>query len=191
MQWFSGNYFIVFATGVLGPIALGIIRIAQNLMGLLHILFLALENLIPIQAANILTQKGIHPTLYFFKKSSIKTGGITLLILLLVALFRNQIITAIYGSEYLAYSYTIVFFCVIYLFVFLGTILRFVVRTFEVNRIVLENYIITGIVSFCSAHFLIANYQLEGVLAGLLIIQIISTLYISIRLARELKPQLS
>ncbi len=189
LQWFSGNYFIVFATGVLGPLAIGVIRIAQNLMGVLHILFLALENLIPIQASKILTNKGKEPTLNFFKKMTLKTGLMTLLILMLISVFRGPIIEAVYGAEYLIYDYIIVGFAVIYIFIFLGTILRFVIRTFEENRIVLENYIITGLFSFLTAGFFVANYQLNGVLVGLLLVQVVSLFYMLIRLATKLKTK--
>ncbi|MCT4582980.1 MAG: oligosaccharide flippase family protein [Flavobacteriales bacterium] len=189
LQWFSGNYFIVFATGVLGPLAIGVIRIAQNLMGVLHILFLALENLIPIQASKILTKNGKEPTLNFFKQMTIKTGLMTVLILVLIAVFRGPIIELVYGAEYLIYDYIIIGFAVIYIFIFLGTILRFVIRTFEENRIVLENYIITGLFSFLTAGFFVANYQLNGVLVGLLLVQVVSLFYMLIRLAAKLKTK--
>lgn len=189
LQWFSGNYFIVFATGVLGPLAIGIIRIAQNLMGVLHILFLTLENLIPIEAAKILKRKGKIPTLHFFKQMTIKTGAITGITLILMSAFSSIIIKTIYGPEYLKYNYVIVGFSIIYIFIFLGTIMRFIIRTFEENRIVLENYIITGIFSLLSASYLITNYQLNGVLIGLALVQVISLIYTLIRLSIQLKTK--
>lgn len=189
LQWFSGNYFIVFATGVLGPVAIGVIRIAQNLMGVLHILFQALENLIPIQAAKILIKNGKTPTLSFFRKMTFKTGLVTVGILLLISFFREIIIETVYGKEYLIYDYFIVGFSVIYLFIFLGTIVRFVIRTFEENRIVLENYIITGVFSFLSASFFVVNYELNGVLVGLLLVQVVSLFYMLFRIAAKLKTK--
>lgn len=189
LQWFSGNYFIVFATGFLGPLAIGIIRIAQNLMGVLHILFLTLENLIPIEASKILKRKGKASTLYFFKQMTIKTGAVTALTLILISTFSNFIIETIYGAEYLKYSYVVIGFSVIYIFIFLGTIMRFVIRTFEENRIVLENYIITGIFSLLSASYLITNYELNGVLIGLALVQIISLVYTLVRLNIQLKTK--
>lgn len=189
LQWFSGNYFIVFATGVLGPLAIGVIRIAQNLMGVLHILFQALENLIPIQASKILMKNGKTPTLSFFKKMTFKTGLVTVGVLLLISLFRGVIIETVYGKEYLVYDYFIVGFSVIYLFIFLGTIVRFVIRTFEENRIVLENYIITGVFSFLSAGFFVANYKLNGVLVGLLLVQVVSLCYMLFRIVGKLKTK--
>lgn len=189
LQWFSGNYFIVFATGVLGPLAIGIIRIAQNLMGVLHILFLTLENLIPIEASKILKRKGKIPTLHFFKQMTIKTGAITGITLILMSAFSSIIIKTIYGPEYLKYNYVIVGFSIIYIFIFLGTIMRFIIRTFEENRIVLENYIITGIFSLLSASYLITNYQLNGVLIGLALVQVISLIYTLIRLSIQLKTK--
>ena len=189
LQWFSGNYFIVFATAVLGPLAIGIIRIAQNLMGILHILFLTLENLIPIEAAKILKRKGRIPTLQFFKQITIKTGIVTGVILILMSFFSSFLIKNIYGAEYQKYNYVVIGFSIIYIFIFFGTIMRFIIRTFEENRIVLENYIITGIFSLLSASYLITNYQLNGVLIGLALVQIISLTYTIVRLSIQLKTK--
>ena len=51
MQWTTGNLFIVAAGAMLGASAVGALRAAQNLMGVTHILFMGLENVVPIQAA--------------------------------------------------------------------------------------------------------------------------------------------
>ena len=59
LQWFSGNYFLLAAAALLGPVALGALRMVQNIVGLLHVLFLAMENLIPIQAAKTYYEGGV------------------------------------------------------------------------------------------------------------------------------------
>ena len=58
LQWLSGNFFIVVAGGVLGSAAVGAIRLAQNIVGVLHVLFAAMENIIPVRAAELLNNTG-------------------------------------------------------------------------------------------------------------------------------------
>ena len=51
LQWFSGNLFIIAAGAILGPRAVGATRMAQNVVGITHVLFLAMENIIPTRAS--------------------------------------------------------------------------------------------------------------------------------------------
>ena len=53
LQWGTGNLFIIMAGTLLGPWAVGVIRIMQNTMGLFNVLFIFLENVLPINFANI------------------------------------------------------------------------------------------------------------------------------------------
>ena len=53
LQWLSGNYFIIAAASILGPIAVGAVRMVQNIMGLCHVLFLAMENFLPVELSLI------------------------------------------------------------------------------------------------------------------------------------------
>lgn len=53
LQWGTGNLFIIMAGTPLGPWAVGVIRIMQNTMGLFNVLFIFLENVLPINFANI------------------------------------------------------------------------------------------------------------------------------------------
>ena len=47
MQWTSGNFFLIAAGSILGPLAVGAMKAAQNIIGVTHILFQAMENFVP------------------------------------------------------------------------------------------------------------------------------------------------
>ena len=51
MQWSSGNLFLVAAPIYYGAAAAGILRASQNIVGVAHIWFLGLDNVVPVEAA--------------------------------------------------------------------------------------------------------------------------------------------
>ena len=187
LQWVSGNFFIIVAGGLLGPVAIGAIRIAQNVVGVLHVLFSAMENIIPIKGAEILNQKGSVKAIQYFKSMFFKGGLVTLIILVVIALFRTQIITLFYGTEYLAYVNVLLGFTGLYLLVFIGTILGFVIRTFEMNQIFFWSYIITTVFSLLAAKAIITQMGIYGVLIGLFITQLINISFYLLKLNSKLK----
>jgi O-antigen/teichoic acid export membrane protein len=187
LQWVSGNFFIVVAGGLLGPVAIGAIRIAQNVVGVLHVLFSAMENIIPIKAAEILQNKGELKALSYFKQMLLQGGGITLFILVIIAITRNQIIALCYGEEYMSYVNLLLGFTGLYVLVFIGTILGFVIRTFEMNKIFLWSYIVSTLFSVLSAKIIISQVGIYGVILGLLITQIINIVFYVSKLNTKLK----
>jgi len=187
LQWVSGNFFIIVAGGVLGAVAIGAIRIAQNVVGVLHVLFLAMENIVPIKGAEILDKKGNISSLRYFKQMLFKGGALTLIVLLLIAFFRTQIISIFYGDEYLQYVNLLLGFTALYVLVFVGTILGFVIRTFEMNSIFFWSYIITTLFGLMVAQPLITKTGIYGVLIGLFISQLINISFYVIKLNSKLK----
>src|SRR5437879_5905535 len=58
MQWSSGNLFAMAAPIYYGAAAAGILRAAQNIVGVAHIWFLGLDNVVPAEAARRMHSKG-------------------------------------------------------------------------------------------------------------------------------------
>ncbi len=174
LQWVSGNFFIIAAGALLTPLAIGVIRIAQNVVGILNVLFSALENIVPLKAAQLLSSSGSRPTMNYFKTTLIYGGALTVSVLIAIAFGRNLIIEWFYGVQYLAYSNVFLGFTLIYVFVFLNTILGFVIRTFEMNRIFLISYIFTSVFSVLAAKPIISHWGVYGVIIGLLGTQLLN-----------------
>jgi O-antigen/teichoic acid export membrane protein len=189
LQWVSGNFFIIVAGGLLGPVAIAAIRIAQNVVGVLHVLFSAMENIIPIKGAEILEKEGSTKALKYFKEMLVKGGLVTLVVLVLIALLRTQIITLFYGAEYLEYVNVLLGFTGLYVLVFAGTIMGFVIRTFEMNSIFFWSYIITTLFSLLVAEPMIRATGIYGVLIGLFITQVIHISFYLLKLNSKLKTE--
>ncbi|MDX1348962.1 MAG: lipopolysaccharide biosynthesis protein [Putridiphycobacter sp.] len=187
LQWVSGNFFIVMSAGLLGPIAIGVIRMAQNIVGVLHVLFLAFENSIPLQASEVLMAGGKQKMMKFFAKKIKVAFFIVAVILIGIVWFSKVIIVQLYGTQYIDYQYVLYAFCLLYVFVFIGTFLRFIIRTLEYNKIIFYSYIATAIFSLLLAKTFVATFDILGVLLGLIISQLITNGMYLLALKSEIK----
>jgi O-antigen/teichoic acid export membrane protein len=176
LQWFSGNFFIIVAAALMSERAVGAIRIVQNVMGLTHVLFLAMENVVPVKAALHYKEGGrqqLNTYLrYVTSRAAIPVGGL----LLGLAIFRAPVIEWLYGADYLEYSYLVLGFCLTYILVFLGHPLRFALMTLEITKPIFISYILGSAFSLVLAYPLVGAYGLVGVLVGLFVTQGLSQL---------------
>ncbi len=174
LQWFSGNYFLLAAAALLGAAALGALRMVQNVVGLLHVLFLAMENLIPIQAASTYHQGGIDKLRAYLWKISLQTGALTSLILVGLMLASKSILFFLYGEVTNGYSFVLIGMAMIYFLVFIGHPLRFALRTLENTQPIFWAYCLSAAFTILAAYPLVGRLGLTGVLIGLFLTQLIT-----------------
>lgn len=174
LQWLSGNFFIIAAGGILGAAAVGAVRIAQNVIGLTHVIFLAMENIIPVKAAQAFRKGGEKQLFGFLKKVGFQVGWAILFILILVAFLAPHILEFLYGAAYVPYAYILIGFCIIYLMVYVGYPLRFALRTLEITKPIFWAYVVSAIFSLVSASYMIQYWGIYGLLCGLFITQVLS-----------------
>jgi O-antigen/teichoic acid export membrane protein len=116
-----------------------------------------------------------------------KGGTVTLVVLVLIAFFRSEILFFFYGEEYIEYVNVLLGYTSIYFLVFIGTMMGFVIKTFEMNNIFFCSYIITTIFSLMAAKYLIAETGIYGVLIGLFATQLINISFYILKLNSKLK----
>ena len=176
LQWFSGNIFVLFSGIFIGPVALGALRVAQNILGILNIFFLFLENSIPIKAAHVLHTSGREKFNRYMLKV-FKQHFIVLFIFLIgIYVFQDQLLHLFYGSAMDHFEWLIPAFCGLYILIFFGTILRFVYRTIEKNEVLFYGYITSSILGLAISYPLIQFTGLYGVVVGLFVTQLASLL---------------
>ncbi|RMG16696.1 MAG: hypothetical protein D6730_24830 [Bacteroidetes bacterium] len=167
LQFFSSNYFLIAAAAVLGPAAVGALRIAQNLVGVTHVLFLAMENLIPVKAATAYHRDGLQGLQAYMWAVSLKAFLLVAVLLGGMGLLAPWLIRLLYGPAYEGYSYLLVAYCLLYLLVFPGYLLRYMLRTLEYTQPILGAYVLSAIFSLLAATFFVEQWELLGVIYGL------------------------
>jgi O-antigen/teichoic acid export membrane protein len=174
LQWFSGNLFIIAAGAIMGPVAVGATRMAQNIVGITHVLFLAMENIIPSRAANFQRLGGNQMMFSYLWKFTMQMGIITIALLALIAIFSGEIITLCYGAGFLKYRAVLIGFCMLYVIVFFGYPLRYAIRTLERTRLIFMSFIASSTFSIICAYPIIKMFGLNGIVVGLMITQLIT-----------------
>jgi O-antigen/teichoic acid export membrane protein len=173
VQWLSGNYFIVIAGLILGKNTIGVIRIVQNLFGVLNVLLMAIENYLAIKSSAIYSHDGIKALVKFQYHVLFRISFFILFILGVVSLFSQSIIMTLYGVEYTEYYYLVYWFSILYVIIFLNLPNRFVLRTLLKTNVIFYSYVASTIFSLLFARPLINTYGIIGVAIGLIACQLI------------------
>lgn len=172
LQWCTGYFFVIAAGWWLGAAALGALRLAQYLFGLLNVALQAMENYTLPKFAGL---KDKHAEYLATLKKQMLLLMLPLLVLL--SLFSKQILVAAGGESYASYNYVIYGLSIVYLLITIGYPVRIAIRSNHLNKQYFTGYILAAIFSFSSAYFLLHNWQLYGVLAGLIFTQCITIGY--------------
>ncbi len=171
IQWSSGYYFVMAAGWWISASALGALRLAQYLFGLLNVLLQAIENyMLPRVSANRLEPKYWWQLM---KKCFLYSGPL----LLLLVLFARQIGRLAGGPAFTAYSYVMYGLGIVYLLITAGYPIRIAIRSRQLNKEYFTGYVLAVVFSVVFAPWLLTHWQLYGVLVGLGMTQLIVLLY--------------
>lgn len=180
IQWTSGNFFIISLGAVAGSQPVGALRAAQNIMGVTHVLFQAMENIVPSSAARNLQIGGLKAMkAYLWRVGRLCTGA-TALFCLLVAVAPNKIFSFFYNDSYKDYGYLLWWFIPTYLLISVGLPLRAGLRSLDKTRPIFIAYVLITVFALLSAVPIIRAYGISGAMLGILITHLIFQGYITI-----------
>lgn len=173
MQWTSSNFFLVAAGSMLGPASAGALKAAQNIMGISHILFQGLENIVPSRASHYYFQGGWTRLLDYLRQVLLWGGGCTALVAFSAGFFPEFWLNLFYGDEFLIYGHVLRWYAGIYLLIFLGLPLRAGLRAIEYSKPIFISYCLMTAFTMVTSGFLIRTFGLMGAICGILGTQVI------------------
>lgn len=184
LQWWANNFLVAVSGLFLGLPALGALRLAQTLFGVLNAMLQVLENY-ALPAASVLNETSTEKMKDYLKQMMRSSFLLLLPVVTMAFLFAKQIFILCGGAQYASYAYVLQGMAILYLFIFLGYPLRIAIRVFLMNRDFFVAYCVSFLFSFLTAKFLIGQWQLTGVVVALIINQILMLGYWQIMLARK------
>jgi O-antigen/teichoic acid export membrane protein len=187
LQWTSGNFFLVAAGSILGVFAVGAIKAAQNIIGITHILFQAMENFVPSKAANAFTKEGAPGLLKYLRGISWYGGLFIAAIAFFAAIFSDFWFKCVYGNEFLNYSYLLKWFSLIYFAGFFVIPLSAGLRAIEKTKSLFSSFFLMSLVSVLLAYPLVTYFGLNGVMVGILSVKLGILIYIGNDFKKNLK----
>jgi O-antigen/teichoic acid export membrane protein len=174
MQWTSGQLFFIAAGAILGATAVGALKAAQTLMGVTHILFMGLENVVPVRAARHFHKGGKEALSACLKRVTLLGEGAIAAFAAVAVIAPNFWLGLVFGYQYLGYGYLLQLFAVLYLLTFLGLPLRAGLRAVELTRIFFWAQVNATVASVLVVYPIVKFFGLTGVLVGLLLAQAVS-----------------
>lgn len=169
MQWLSGTYYFIIVGSVLGPIALGGMKAAQNIVGIAHILFQAMENFAPAGASRALRRGGRELLIAYIQKISVIGMAGTAVFVCVIWFNVDWLLIKIFGPEFVEYSYVVKWFGVFYLISFLNMPIICGLRAIEQTKQLFLASFFTGVLSLLIAIPLTNYFELNGAMLGLLL----------------------
>ncbi len=166
MQWFTGNSYVLAAGVIIGPEIVGIVRIAQNLMGLTHVFLIAMENFVPSNAVRIYGVHGVKSLKYYIAKVIGINFVFVTISLIVLLLFSEMIVGMLYGQEYTQYSTFIVFYIIVYYVLVSNAVLKIMLRTLNTTQWIFYGDLIASIFSSTTAYLIISSFDTNGLIYG-------------------------
>jgi O-antigen/teichoic acid export membrane protein len=185
LQWTSGNLFIIAAPVYYGAAAAGVLRASQNLMGVTHVWFQGLDNVVPVETARRFREGGAHKMLAYTRSILVKWGGLTLLFAIGIAAAPGFWLRLIYGPEMVQYSYILQFYALLYVIVFMGGPLRAGLQALEYTVPIFWSYLAMTAFAFAFAVPMAKWLGLSGSILGLIGSQILFQGIVGISLLRK------
>jgi O-antigen/teichoic acid export membrane protein len=186
MQWTTANAFTVMAGALLGVWAVGALKAVQNILGIINILFMGLENIVPARAAQKFHMEGKKALWNYLKRVALLGGGATATIALIAATAPELWLRLVFGLEYQGYGYLLQWYAVIYVLFFLSFPLAAGLRAVEKPKVIFRAYAWMTLFSLLSVYPMVANLGLAGVIAGILAANIIRLITLWFGLKKKL-----
>ena len=174
MQWGAGNLFLMAAPIYYGAAASATIRAANNIVGVAHVWFLGLDNVVPAEAARRLRHQGLNAMMHYIRQVLFRWGSVTLAFTAIVAAFPTFWLKLAYGAKYSSDGSVLRLYALLYIFVFLSGPLRAGLQALEYTAPVFWAYPAMIAFSVLLVGPLAGGLGLNGVIIGMCATQLIA-----------------
>lgn len=188
-QWLGTQGVLLVGGGMLGTQAAGAVRAAQNIVGPINILFLSMDNVIPVMAARRYAEHGLARLVSFLWRLSLIGSAVLAPVLLALAFFAEPIMRFVYGERYVDSAALVVFQAA---YVFLQFNMRqafFFLRTVTATGVIIRAGVIMAACAITIAWFTVEPYRESGVMFAYLGGTVVGLIYVLLA-ARKLARQL-
>lgn len=184
VQWGSSNFFVLTIGLFINIEALAAFRLVQSLFGIINIVFQTFENYVLPTASKInLTSTELSKK--YIKKTSIQSAILIGIFLIVLFIFSKEVISLFSDNKYQAYDYVLKGMCILYFIIFIGYPIRLSIRMLLLNKSFFIGYLLAFAFSILFFNTLLKNWQLNGVIIGLILNQLIMMLFWTYKLKKQ------
>lgn len=187
-QWVGTQGVLLVGGAMLGAQAAGGVRAAQNILGPINILFLAMDNVVPVMAARRYAERGLPQLTAFVWRITLLGTAVLLPVLLTLAFFAEPITHAVYGALYAdSASLVVLQACYVFLQFHLRQVFFFL-RTLTATGVIIRAGIVMAVCAIAVALLVIERYREPGIMFAYLCGTVVALVY-SLAAARKLARQ--
>lgn len=187
MQWVSGTYLIVLSGYMLGVGAVGGLKAAQSILGMIMMILQIIDNVLPPFASREYVRGGVNSLGRVLRYSLVFGGIVIVAIALIIIASADSLMGIIYGDEFVEYGYLLQWFALIGVLMFVGFPLRIGLRTIEYTKPIFYGYVSVFVCALLVAYPLIEAFGLLGVMMSFLLFQIVLQVILWYSLCSKLK----
>ncbi len=173
LQWFSGNFWIIYAGILLGPIFLGAFRACQTVVNVFNLVFQSLENYYPNKISQIYKIGGNLSMKTYINKINSYGFFVILILALILALFSKQVLILFYGKEISEFYYLLISLSFLLPIIFIKYFYHFALRTLKNTRPIFVSYVFSSLFTITLSKIIIEKYQESGFVIGYMLTELI------------------
>jgi O-antigen/teichoic acid export membrane protein len=178
LQWLVYQGAILIGAGVAGPQAAGGVRATQNVIGPVNIAFQAMENIVPIRAAEEMRRGGIQKAAAFLFRFGAAGFFCLLLLFYAASLVSGRFLAFFYGHELRLYAGVLNLQMLYFLLAWPIRQLTFLFRTLENTRPILFSSIVAALMSLTLVYPMVRSFGALGIVMAAVFGQVGNLIYL-------------
>lgn len=184
LQWLVYQGAMLVGAGVAGPQAAGGVRATQNVIGPVNIAYQAMDNIVPIRAAEELRRGGSQKAASFLFRFGAIGFALLLVFFSAASLLSARFLSFFYGHGLHMYAGVLNLQMLYFLLVWPGRQLVFLFRTIRNTRPILHASIVAAALSMSLVYPLVRNFGALGIVMAAVAGQIGHLIYLGFVVAR-------
>lgn len=168
----SGQAFYFAGGATLGASAVGALKAAMAVLGIINVLLLALDNFAPSQASRALFVGGTSAFHRYMRSLAAGVATLTVGVAVAIDLDPGTIVHVIYGSQYDGLGYLVRCFSALYVVYSMSTVLVIWAAAIEAPRMIFVSYTATATFAVIFAYPL-ARFGVMGIAVGLVLSEVV------------------
>ena len=184
LQWLVYQGAMLVGASVAGPQAAGGVRATQNVIGPVNIAYQAMENIVPIRAAEEMRRSGIQGASRFLFRFGAAGFVVLLLGFSAASLLSGRFLSFFYGHQLRIYAGVLNLQMLYFLLAWPIRQLNFLFRTVENTRPILFSSIVAAVISMSLVYPMVRGYGALGIVMAALAGQIGNLAYLAIAWSR-------
>jgi len=189
LQWLVYQGAMLIGAGVAGPQAAGGVRATQNIVGPVNVAYQAMENIVPVRAAEEMKRGGIQRVSAFLFRFGSIGFAVLLVFFSVTALFSRQFLSFFYGRQLHAYAAVLDLQMLYFLLTWPIRQVTFLFRTIRHTRPILIGSVVAAVVSLAAVYPAVRGFGATGIMLAAVAAQIGNLAYMAVTWARMPKAR--